>query len=191
MAISIKQHVHHLSFVHQSLILWLKKEGTITTTASSITRENLAENLVPSVPKETEWGVVFSLVVMATCLVSMFSSLRMVVLSAVLLGTSSQASLHQWSLTTKQICCNLELISIIILQFKMTKLEFHRFPVYHFSNIFNTLIVLWRVGATSDSRSKCLQTRRINHQVKYWHLNANTSIVAAISPEYSVGAEQC
>ena len=47
----------------------------------------------------------------------------------------------------------------------------------------NTLIVLWRVGATSDSRSKCLQTRRINHQVKYWRLNANTSIVAAISPE--------
>ena len=39
----------------------------------------------------------------------------------------------------------------------------------------NTLIMLWRVGATSDSRSKCLQTCRINHQVKYWCLNANTS----------------
>ena len=31
-----------------------------------------------------------------------------------------------------------------------------------------------------DSRSKCLQTCRIHHQVKYWRLDANTSIVAAI-----------
>ena len=35
-------------------------------------------------------------------------------------------------------------------------------------------------GATPDSRSKCLQTYRIHHQVKYWRLNANTSMVAAI-----------
>ena len=31
-----------------------------------------------------------------------------------------------------------------------------------------------------DSRSKCLQSCIIHHQVKYWRLNANTSIVAAI-----------
>ena len=32
----------------------------------------------------------------------------------------------------------------------------------------------------TESRSNCLQTRRIHHQVKYWRLNANTCIVAAI-----------
>ena len=31
-----------------------------------------------------------------------------------------------------------------------------------------------------ESRSNCLQTRRIHHQVKYQRLNANTCIVAAI-----------
>ena len=37
-----------------------------------------------------------------------------------------------------------------------------------------------QVGATPKSRSNCLQTCRIHHQVKYQRLNANTYIVAAI-----------
>ena len=62
----------------------------------------------------------------------------------------------------------------------MTKLDFHHFQVHHFNNVFEQSWCHCRVGATPASRSNCLQTRRINHQVKYRRLNANTCIVAAI-----------
>ena len=62
----------------------------------------------------------------------------------------------------------------------MTKLDFHHFQVSHFNNVFEQSWCHCRVGATPASRSSCLQTRRIHHQVKYRRLNANTCIVAAI-----------
>ena len=62
----------------------------------------------------------------------------------------------------------------------MTKLDFHHFQVRHFNNVFKQSWCHCRVGATPASRSSCLQTRRIHHQVKYRRLNANTCIVAAI-----------
>ena len=62
----------------------------------------------------------------------------------------------------------------------MTKLDFHHFQVRHFNNVFEQSWCHCRVGATPASRSNCLQTRRIHHQVKYRRLNANTCIVAAI-----------
>ena len=62
----------------------------------------------------------------------------------------------------------------------MTKHDFHHFQVRHFNNVFEQSWCHCRVGATSARRSNCLQTRRIHHQVKYWRLNANTCIVAAI-----------
>ena len=63
---------------------------------------------------------------------------------------------------------------------KMTKHDFHHFQVRHFNNVFEQSWCHCRVGATPARRSNCLQTRRIHHQVKYWRLNANTCIVAAI-----------
>ena len=62
----------------------------------------------------------------------------------------------------------------------MTKVDFHHFQVRHFNNVFKQSWCHCRVGATPASRSNCLQTRRIHHQVKYRRLNANTCIVAAI-----------
>ena len=62
----------------------------------------------------------------------------------------------------------------------MTKLDFHHFQVRHFNNVFEQSWCHCRVGATPASRSNCLQSRRIHHQVKYRRLNANTCIVAAI-----------
>ena len=62
----------------------------------------------------------------------------------------------------------------------MTKLDFHRFQVRHSNNVFDQSWCHCVVGATPASRSNCLQTRRIHHQVKYQRLNANTCIVAAI-----------
>ena len=62
----------------------------------------------------------------------------------------------------------------------MTKLDFHHFQVRHFNNFFEQSWCHCWVGATPASRSNCLQTRRIHHQVKYRRLNANTCIVAAI-----------
>ena len=44
--------------------------------------------------------------------------------------------------------------------------------------------------ATPARRSNCLQTRRIHHQVKYWRLNANTCIVAAIADTTGEGSRQ-
>ena len=43
-------------------------------------------------------------------------------------------------------------------------MDFHHFQVCHFGNVLDTL----RVGSTPDSWSKCFQTHRIHHQVKYW-----------------------
>ena len=63
---------------------------------------------------------------------------------------------------------------------KMTKLDFHHFQVRHFNNVFEQSWCHCRVGTTPVSRSNCLQTRRIHHQVKYRRLNTNTCIVAAI-----------
>ena len=63
---------------------------------------------------------------------------------------------------------------------KMTKLDFHHFQVRHFNNVFDQSWCHCIVGATPATRSNCLQTRRIYHQVKYQRLNANTCIVAAI-----------
>ena len=62
----------------------------------------------------------------------------------------------------------------------MTKHDFHHFQVHHFNNVFEQSWCHCRVGATPARRSNCLQMRRIHHQVKYWRLNANTCIVAAI-----------
>ena len=56
----------------------------------------------------------------------------------------------------------------------------HHFQVRHFNNVFDQSWCHCIVGATPASRSNCLQTRRIYHQVKYQRLNANTCIVAAI-----------
>ena len=64
---------------------------------------------------------------------------------------------------------------------KMTKLDFHHFQVRHFNNVFDQSWCHCIFGATPASRSNCLQTRRIYHQVKYQRLlNANTCIEAAI-----------
>ena len=62
----------------------------------------------------------------------------------------------------------------------MTKLDFHHFHVRHFNNVFEQSWCHCRVGATPVSRSNCLQTCRIHHQVKYRRKNANTCIEAAI-----------
>ena len=62
----------------------------------------------------------------------------------------------------------------------MTKLDFHHFHVRHFNNVFEQSWCHCRVGATPASRSNCLQTCRIHHQVKYRRKNANTCIEAAI-----------
>ena len=62
----------------------------------------------------------------------------------------------------------------------MTKLDFHHFQVRHFNSVFDQSWCHCIVGATPATRSNCLQTRRIYHQVKYQRLNANTCIVAAI-----------
>ena len=62
----------------------------------------------------------------------------------------------------------------------MTKLDFHRFQVRHFSNNFEQSPCYCKMGATPESRSKCLKTSKIQHQAKYQRLNANTLYVAAI-----------
>ena len=62
----------------------------------------------------------------------------------------------------------------------MTKLDFHHFHVRHFNNVFEQSWCHCRVGATPASRSNCLQTCRIHHQVKYRRKDANTCIEAAI-----------
>ena len=53
------------------------------------------------------------------------------------------------------------------LEKKMTKLDFHHFQFRHFNNVSKQSWCHCRVGATPVSRSNCLQTRRIHHQVKY------------------------
>ena len=63
---------------------------------------------------------------------------------------------------------------------KMTKLDFHRFQVRHFSNNFEQSPCYCKMGATPESRSKCLKTYKIQHQAKYQRLNANTLYVATI-----------
>ena len=50
---------------------------------------------------------------------------------------------------------------------KMTKLDFHHFQIRHFNNVSEQSWCHCRVGATPVSRSNCLQTRIIHHQVKY------------------------
>ena len=59
----------------------------------------------------------------------------------------------------------------------LTSAQFH---VRHFNNVFEQSWCHCRVGATPASRSNCLQTCRIHHQVKYRRKNANTCIEAAI-----------
>ena len=63
---------------------------------------------------------------------------------------------------------------------KMTKLDFHRFQVRHFSNNFEQSYSYCEDGATPKSRSKCLWTFKNHHQAKYQRVNANTLYVAAI-----------
>ena len=63
---------------------------------------------------------------------------------------------------------------------KMTKLDFHRFQVRHYSNNLEQSPCYCKMGATPDSRFKCLWTYKIHHQAKYQRLNANTLYVAAI-----------
>ena len=63
---------------------------------------------------------------------------------------------------------------------KKRKHDFHHFQVRYFNKVFEQSWCHCRVGAIPAMRSNCLQTRTIHHQVKYWRLNANTCIVAAI-----------
>ena len=63
---------------------------------------------------------------------------------------------------------------------KMTKLDFHRFQVRHFSNNFEQSYGYCEDGATPKSRSKCLWTFKNHHKAKYQRVNANTLYVAAI-----------
>ena len=63
---------------------------------------------------------------------------------------------------------------------KMTKLDFHRSQVRHFSNNFEQSYGYCEDGATLKSRSKRLWTFKIQHQAKYQRVNANTLYVAAI-----------
>ena len=60
------------------------------------------------------------------------------------------------------------------------EVDFHRFQVRHFSNNFEQSPCYCKMGATPDSRFKCLWTYKIPHQAKYQRLNANTLYVAAI-----------
>ena len=62
----------------------------------------------------------------------------------------------------------------------MTKLDFHRFQVRHFSNNFERSPCYCKMGATLESRFRSLLTYTIHHQAKYQRLNANTLYVAAI-----------
>ena len=62
----------------------------------------------------------------------------------------------------------------------MTKLDFHRSQVRHFSNNFEQSYSYCEDGATPKSRSKCLWTFKNHHQAKYRRVNANTLYVAAI-----------
>ena len=64
---------------------------------------------------------------------------------------------------------------------KMTKHDFHHFQVRHFNNVFEQSWCHCRVGCIHQRGDLTVfSTRRIHHQVKYWRLNANTCIVAAI-----------
>ena len=49
----------------------------------------------------------------------------------------------------------------------MTKLDFHRFQVRHFSNNFEQSYGYCEDGARPESRSKCPWMYKIHHQAKY------------------------
>ena len=63
---------------------------------------------------------------------------------------------------------------------KMTKLDFHRFQVHHFSNNFEQSPCYCKMGQRQRADLLCLLTYKIHHQAKYQRLNANTLYVAAI-----------
>ena len=62
---------------------------------------------------------------------------------------------------------------------KMTKLDFHRFQVRHFSNSFEQSPCYCKMGQRQRA-DPCLKTSKIQHEAKYQRLNANTLYVAAI-----------
>ena len=68
---------------------------------------------------------------------------------------------------------------------KMTKLDFHRFQVRHFSSNFEQTYGYCEDGAMPESRSKCPWTFKNHHEAKYQHVDANTLYVAAILFSYS------
>ena len=86
---------------------------------------------------------------------------------------------HQVKLSGVQVNANTCIVAAILFS-GHPYIGRHYFQVRHFNNVFDQSWCHCIVGATPATRSNCLQTRRIYHQVKYQRLNANTCIVAAI-----------
>ena len=63
---------------------------------------------------------------------------------------------------------------------KMTKLDFHRFQVRHFSNNLEQSPCYCKMGQRQVADLSVFRKYKIHHQAKYQRLNANTLYVAAI-----------